>query len=165
MVWTLEEDGMDIRFLIRDNDSKFTANFDTVFLSEGLHVIHTPFQALKANSVAERWVRSVCEECFEHLCWLLNSPMSIPFRIPKCHALPLGEALKNPSRKDGFFNPAMNAGGRAAGCAGYFTHPHLLDGRFLPNNPFRLSRSSVDTISSQHRTAQPMTLFMALGGR
>jgi putative transposase len=67
MVWTLEEDGADIRFLIHDNDSKFTANFDTVFQSEGLHVIHTPFQAPNANSVAERWVRSVREECLDHL--------------------------------------------------------------------------------------------------
>lgn len=67
MVWMLEEDGADIRFLIHDNDSKFTADFDTVFLSDGLHVIHTPFQAPNANSVAERWVRSVREECLDHL--------------------------------------------------------------------------------------------------
>jgi len=58
MVWALEEDAADKRCLIHDNDSKFTADFDTVFQSEGLHVIHTPFQAPNANSVAERWVRS-----------------------------------------------------------------------------------------------------------
>jgi putative transposase len=67
IVWTLEEDGADIRFLIHDNDSKFTANFDTVFLSEGFYVIHTPFQAPNANAVAERWVRSVREKCLDHL--------------------------------------------------------------------------------------------------
>jgi hypothetical protein len=58
MVWALEEDAADVRVLIHDNDSKYTPNFDTVFQSEGLHVIHTPFQAPNANSVAERWVRS-----------------------------------------------------------------------------------------------------------
>jgi transposase InsO family protein len=67
LVWALEEDGVDIRFLIHDNDSKFTAPFDTVFQSAGLHVIHTPFQAPNANAVAERWVRSVREECLDHL--------------------------------------------------------------------------------------------------
>ena len=67
MVWTLEEEGADKRVLIHDNDSKFTTPFDLVFQSEGLHVIHTPFQAPNANSVAERWVRSVREECLDHL--------------------------------------------------------------------------------------------------
>jgi hypothetical protein len=58
MVWALEEEGADKRFLIHDNDSKFTALFDTIFQSEGLHVIHTPFQAPNANTFAERWVRT-----------------------------------------------------------------------------------------------------------
>jgi hypothetical protein len=49
------------------NDSKFTAPFDTVFQSEGLRVIRTPFQAPNANAYAERWVRSVREECLDHI--------------------------------------------------------------------------------------------------
>ena len=36
-----------LRFLIRDNDGTFTAAFDTVFRSQGLGVIPTPFQAPK----------------------------------------------------------------------------------------------------------------------
>ena len=67
MVWALEEEGADKRFPIHDNESKFTANFDTVFQPEGHHVIHTPFQAPNANSVAERWVRSAREECLDHI--------------------------------------------------------------------------------------------------
>ena len=67
MVWALEEDAADARVLIHDNDSKFTPSFDTVFLSEGLHVIRTPFQAPNANAVAERWVRSAREECLDHI--------------------------------------------------------------------------------------------------
>lgn len=67
MVWALEEEGANKRVLIHDNDSKLTANFDTVFQSEGLHVIHTPFQAPNANAVAERWVRSAREECLDHI--------------------------------------------------------------------------------------------------
>ena len=67
MVRALEEDAADVRVLIHDNDSKFTPSFDTVFLSEGLHVIRTPLQAPNANAVAERWVRSVREECLDHI--------------------------------------------------------------------------------------------------
>jgi hypothetical protein len=73
MAWALEEDAADVRVLIHDNDSKFTANFDTVFQSEGLRVIHTPFQAPNANSVAERWVRSGREECLDHILILSQS--------------------------------------------------------------------------------------------
>lgn len=40
--------------------------FDTILLSEGFHVIHTPYRAPNANAFAERWIRSVREECPYH---------------------------------------------------------------------------------------------------
>jgi transposase len=67
IVWELAERDLPPRFLIRDNDSKFTETFDIVFRSEGLHVISTPYRAPNANSFAERWVRTVREECLDHI--------------------------------------------------------------------------------------------------
>ena len=49
VVWELAESKADIRFLIRDRDSKFTQEFDTVFQSEGTQIIQTPFRAPNAK--------------------------------------------------------------------------------------------------------------------
>ena len=65
MIWALEEREPAMRFVIHDNDSKFTEAFDTVFASEGIEVVHTPYRAPNANAVAERWVRTVREDCLD----------------------------------------------------------------------------------------------------
>lgn len=67
VMWELENREPGIRFLIRDNDQKFTAAFDTVFRSEEIDVIPTPYRAPNANAFAERWIRSVREECLDKL--------------------------------------------------------------------------------------------------
>jgi hypothetical protein len=54
-----------LRFLIHDNDRKFSKAFDTLFETEDLHVIHTPYLAPNANAYSERWVRTAREECLD----------------------------------------------------------------------------------------------------
>jgi transposase InsO family protein len=67
LIWVLDDSSQTFRFLIHDNDTKFSSQFDNVFFSENINVIHTAFQAPQANSFAERWVRSVREECLDHI--------------------------------------------------------------------------------------------------
>jgi hypothetical protein len=56
-----------VRFLIRDRDTKFTASFDNFFVSIGAETILTPVRSPKANAFAERWIRTVREDCLDHL--------------------------------------------------------------------------------------------------
>jgi putative transposase len=67
MAWELEERQPAIRYLIHDHDTKFTQAFDTVFQSGGIEIVDIPYQAPNANAYAERRVRSVREECLDHL--------------------------------------------------------------------------------------------------
>ena len=45
----------------------FTEGFDTIFVAERIHVIHTPVRAPNANAFAERWLKTVRNECLDKL--------------------------------------------------------------------------------------------------
>ena len=38
--------------MIRDRDTKFTDTVDTVFTSEGIHILRTPVQTPRSNAIA-----------------------------------------------------------------------------------------------------------------
>ena len=63
----IEERLANVRFLLHDRDAKFSGPFDELIRSEAVRVIKTPVRAPQANAIAERWVRSVRNECLDHL--------------------------------------------------------------------------------------------------
>jgi putative transposase len=63
----IEERLENVRFLLHDRDAKFSGPFDELIRSEGVRVIKTPIRAPRANAVAERWVRTVRNECLDHI--------------------------------------------------------------------------------------------------
>ncbi len=65
--WKLQAGRVSACFLIHDRDTTFPAAFDTVFASEDVTIIRTPLQAPNAHAFAERWIRSVREECLDKL--------------------------------------------------------------------------------------------------
>jgi putative transposase len=57
----------DKRFLIVDRDAKYSASFRQTLEREGIGVIRLPPRSPNLNAYAERFVRSVKEECLSKL--------------------------------------------------------------------------------------------------
>jgi len=56
-----------VKFLIRDRDSKFTSMFDAVFTSEGIQIIKTPIRSPQANAIIKRWRGSLRRELLDRI--------------------------------------------------------------------------------------------------
>jgi transposase InsO family protein len=53
--------------LIRDNDSKFGPCFARIAKTSTIKILKTPVHAPRANAICERFLRSVRQECLDHL--------------------------------------------------------------------------------------------------
>jgi hypothetical protein len=50
-----------------DRDAKFCASFDSVLKTGGVNAMKLPVRSPNLNTFAERWVRSVKQECLSRL--------------------------------------------------------------------------------------------------
>lgn len=55
------------RFLIRDNDAKYGAQFDHVAATSGIRTLRTPVRAPRANATCERFLGSARRDCLDHV--------------------------------------------------------------------------------------------------
>src|SRR5262249_60271570 len=53
----------DCRYLLHDRDTKYTQSFRAIIASGQVEPLALPAQSPNLNAYAERWVRSVKEEC------------------------------------------------------------------------------------------------------
>jgi transposase len=64
---TLDERFEDIKFLIRDHGSNFTASFDAVFQATGARILRTAVQAPRMNATCERLVGTLRREVLDRM--------------------------------------------------------------------------------------------------
>jgi hypothetical protein len=74
----LEDHADGLKFLIRDQDARFTTAFDAVFTAAGVRIIKTPVQAPRANAIAERWIGSARRECLDRMLITGEAPAAGP---------------------------------------------------------------------------------------
>ena len=55
------------RYLLHDRDTKFCASFESILMAGGVQPLRLPARSPSLNAFAERWVRSVKEECLSKL--------------------------------------------------------------------------------------------------
>lgn len=65
--WILEDNNIQAKFLIRDQDSKYTKQFDNVLKSIGIEPIETSENAPLQNSHIERFIRTLREDCLDKI--------------------------------------------------------------------------------------------------
>jgi putative transposase len=57
----------DKRFLILDRDAKFSLAFRTLLKDAGVEVVRLPYRSPNLNAYAERFVRSIKDECLNRM--------------------------------------------------------------------------------------------------
>ena len=55
------------RYLLHDRDAKFCSSFDALLKTDGVKTLKLPARSPNLNAFAERWVRSVKQECLSKL--------------------------------------------------------------------------------------------------
>ena len=64
-----DQDGglQSVEYVLHDRDTKFCEHFDTLLKAGGVTALRLPARSPNLNAFAERWVRSVKQECLSRL--------------------------------------------------------------------------------------------------
>jgi putative transposase len=87
------------KYLICDHDSKFGSCFRRVAKTSGIKLLKTPYHAPRANAVCERFLRSVRQECLDHLL-ILHEKQHEPRAECLCRVLQSGTTPSRDSATD-----------------------------------------------------------------
>jgi transposase InsO family protein len=82
--------------LICDRDTKWSEAFRRTLAAAGIRIVHTPYHAPDCNAYAERFVRSIKEECLDRLVILGEAHLRRAARIRR--ALSPGTESSRPTR-------------------------------------------------------------------
>ena len=77
LLMDLGERAARFRFLVRDRARQFTDTFDSVLAGAGIEVVKIPPRSPKANTYAERWVRTVRAEVTDRMLITGRRPTSM----------------------------------------------------------------------------------------
>lgn len=77
------------RYLITDRDSRFTREFRGILQAAGVNVIRTPPRSPNLNAYAERFVRSIKEECLSRMIFFSERQLRArrAFGVPFSHTI------------------------------------------------------------------------------
>ena len=78
----LVDQGIEVKFLLRDRDTKYVGSFDEAFRADGARILKSAVQTPNMNAHAERLVRSIRTECLDHLV-ILNERHLV--RVLRCY--------------------------------------------------------------------------------
>jgi putative transposase len=81
--------GQTPKYLLCDNDSTFGSCFVRVAATSSIEILKTPYHAPRANAICERFLRSVRQECLDHLLILHEKQLQ---RVLKAYVVYFNEA-------------------------------------------------------------------------
>jgi putative transposase len=92
------------RYLILDRDTKYSDAFRSVLVREGIQVIRLPPQSPNLNAFAERFVRSIKEECLSRMIFFGTASLQHAVRqfIAHYHTERNHQGLENRLPQPGF---------------------------------------------------------------
>jgi putative transposase len=102
---TLGERFEDVKFVIRDRGSNFTASFDAIFQAAGTRIVRTAFQAPRMNATCERLVGTLRREVLDRVLILGETHLRVVLAEYQAHyngpAAP-GHRAPRPRPRPGF---------------------------------------------------------------